>query len=418
MSDRKTILLSGGKTTAPLAKHLIQYGYDVAVLDSGMANALFQKHGERVVSVMNLYEPRFAQLAQTEAANQFAEIFHSGIEGIAAGIEQLPEWQPFSNNGLRNDLARWFPAHLHQSIVNQSVRLLCLEKLTSTRKISLTIVHEDVTETYGGLAHWSKARGIPTMHVPHANHFAVPEISPDIHERSICDFIAATPHQEKWYRGNGYEGEVAMTGSPLFDRWDNYQKNREWAQKVLKLDPEKRTVVYLSSWGQLTNAHDDQHRFEEVLEAIALSGFDQLIVKLHPGESQNIEQEYIRFFSELGTKALITREYFEIALSAADMVIGLGPSNALIDTAIMGVPGVCVRMPGYSMNHPAMPEVEPDEVRIAVDEFDYDKWNANKEDFLFQMTGNQVGQASRNAALWAHRIIKQIGKTVPQTMAA
>lgn len=398
----KLILLSGGKTTAPLTQHLIKLGYDIAVFEPNMGAALVQKHGDRVISVMGLYEPQFANIAHNEAANQFANIFKDGVEGIATRVKTLSEWKAFTGSKLK--LENWLPGYLHQSILNQTTRMLCLEKLNQ-RKVEMCITHEDITEQFGGLAHWAKARGIPTALVPHANHFAKPELSPDIHDTSICDALAVTLHQEKWYRARAYAGDMAMTGSPLFDRWDKYQVNREWAQKVLRLDPEKKTIVYMSSWGQGTNAHDDSYRFEEALEAIALAGFDQLIIKLHPGEAPGIEQEYHRFLTEMGTKALVTRQYFEIVLSAADMVVSLGPSNSVVDAAIMNVPSVCIKMPGYTFDHPAIPEVEPDEIRIAVDE--YQKWD--RDDFVFQMTGNQIGKAGKNVALWAHERIRSLG---------
>lgn len=396
------ILLSGGITTKGLTPLLLKRKLDVAVFDPQTSEAQAQLYGERVIPVLRNIPPQIQQMAYGEATKLTAKIFAENT--IAEKIEELPEWYSFGRNGLGENLDQWLPGFAHQSFANQIIRYSALDALNTARKIKLVVTHEDVTEVYGGLVRWAISRGIPTMHVPHANPYSLPEISPDIHETSICNYLAATTHMEQFYKKNGYKGRVRLTGSPLFDRWTNYRKDRDWALRALKLDGSKPVIVYMSSWGQLTNAHDDPTQFERVLREIMTAGFEQLVIKLHPGEAPGIEQNYGKMAEEYGCRCLITRLYLEPLLSCADCVVTLGASNVVVDAACMDVPSIIVKIPGYSIQHPAIPEVEIEDIEAAVNEAlqASTKFLGLREDFLNQMRCGD--KATENVAKWVEEI--------------
>ena len=394
------VLLSGGITTKGLTPLLLKRKLDVCVFDPQTAESQSQIYGERVIPVLRGIPQQIQQMAYNEATQLVAKTFAESVDVIAERIEEFPEWHSFSHNGLGEHLAQWLPGHIHQSFMNQIVRYSALDALNTARKIKLVVTHEDVTEVFGSLARWAKTRGIPTMHVPHANPYSLPEISPDIHETSICDYLAATPHMEQFYKKNGYKGEVRLTGSPLFDRWTNYHKDRDWALRILKLDGSKPVIVYMSSWGQITNAHDDPKRFETVLRYVMVSGFEQLVIKLHPGEAPGIEQNYLKMAEELGCRCLVTRLYLEPLLACSSVAISLGPSNVLVDSACLNVPGIAVKISGYSIQHRAIPEIEPNEIVSVVNGLLKDRsiFDNEKMDFLYQMRYSD--KATENVAKW------------------
>jgi len=394
------ILLSGGVTTKALTPLLLKRKMDIAVFDPQTAEAQAQIYGERVIPILRGISQQAQMMAYNEATTLTAKVFADSVDSIAERIEEMPEWYSFSCNGLGENLSQWLPGYVHQSFANQIVRFSVLDTLREARKIKMVVTHEDVTEVFGGLAQWAKTRGVPTMHVSHANPYALPEISPDIHETSICDYLAATPHMEQFYRRNGYKGEVRLTGSPLFDRWTEYRKDRDWALRALKLDSSKLVVAYMSSWGQITNAHDDPTRFETVLRYVMTAGFEQLVIKLHPGEAQGIEQNYMKMAEEFGCRCLVTRLYLEPLLACADCVIALGPSNTVVDAACMDVPSVVVQMPGYSIQHDAIPECEPESLKAEVENVLAGRvdWEERREDFLHQM--RYSNKATENVAEW------------------
>ncbi len=395
------VLLSGGVTTKGLTPLLLKKKYDIAVFDPSTAEAQAQIHGERIIPVLRNIPQPVQQNAYNEATQLTAQVFAEPVSAIAERVEEMPEWYRFSRNGLDEHLGTFLPGYAHQSFANQIIRYVALDALNEARKIRLVVTHEDVTEVFGGLVHWAKARGIPTMHVPHANHYSLPEISPDIHETSICDYLAATPHMERFYKRNGYKGEVRLTGSPLFDRWTEYRKDRDWALRALKLDGNKPVVVYMSSWGQITNAHDDPTRFERTLRHIMAAGFEQLVIKLHPGEAPNIEQNYLKMANEFGCRVIVTRLYLEPILSAVNCTVALGPSNVCVDAACMNVPSVIVQMPGYSIQHDAIPECEPESLSVEVENVlkgRVDWWEEQRVDFLHQMRYSD--KATENVAKW------------------
>lgn len=411
--QKLVILISGGNTTQGLAPRLLN-DYDVAVYEPQIAQALAQKFGERVIPLGNFVTAELQNQAANEAVTQSARVLAGGTLGVAQRIEQVDAWEHFRGNGLAKDLAQWFPAYVHGSLQRQIVRLLALDRLAETRRVKLVVTHEDVTETYGGLARWATVRGIPTLHVPHANSYMLPEYGPDLHETSICDAIAATPHMADFYRERGYAGEIHITGSPLFDRWAAYEKDRVWAQRCLNLDPARPVVVYASSWGQRTNARDNLERFDAALIAMLTAAANhpdwQLVIKMHPGEPANAERAYAQAAQDYGVDVVITRQYLELVLSAADVLVALGPSNVLVDAALMDVPGICLRLPGFQMDGAAVVEIEPstgaqddaDALAAAIERAltieGQAEWTAQRADLIYRNAYLADGKATARVA--------------------
>lgn len=386
------VLISGGNSTQGLVPHLLKNKLDVAVLDPQSAQVASQKYGDRVIGV-NWNLPEINQAAINESAKLVSIANESLLD--APDIDG-------DSSRFRNYLNSWLPGMTFLSFNNSIQRILALDRLIQTRNVVMVVTHEDVTETFGGMVRWAKDRDIPTMHVPHGNCYLLPEQSPDIHEQSICDYIAGTPFMVDFYTSRGFTGKTALTGSPIFDHWENYRADRAWAQKCLKVDPNKPMVCYASSWSQATNANDDQGRFEEVLRWVMTAGFEQLVIKLHPGEPRGIEENYVKMAQDFGCKCIVTRLYNELILSAADVMLALGPSNFTVDAALFNIPSVIVRMPGYSIQHTAIPEIEPDQIRDIDFNMVGETFSFHRDDFLKR--NHYSYQASKNVAGWVAQL--------------
>ncbi len=401
---KPVVILSGGRTTQDLTAKLIDT-FDVAILEANIANAHKQRFGDAVIVIGALQDEKMRLFAANEAIKHIAFALADGTSAIAARIEALPEWEKYRGNGLAGDLSEWMPVHIHSSIARQINLISTLDKLKSERDVRMVVTHEDVTEVFTDLARWGAVRGIKTLHVPHANPFQLDSVLPDVHAQSVCSHMAATPYMQEHWQRRGFAGEMRLTGSPQFDKWFAYKCEREHARHLFHLTNDKPVVTYATSWGQLTNANDDLSRFEpslgKMLE-LAKANDWQLIVKVHPSEQQNIEEMYGGNVKKIGARCLITRLYIEPILVASDVLVAIGPSNLTIEAAMLNVPSVILRMPGYSIQHEAIPEVELSEVGDAVRGVlgDLEGARAKLPGFVYRNAYTFDGKAGDRVAEW------------------
>ncbi|HID24790.1 MAG TPA: hypothetical protein EYP14_20655 [Planctomycetaceae bacterium] len=201
----------------------------------------------------------------------------------------------------------------------------------------------------------AKLLGIPTFHIPHANHFGLAR--PDIHDQSVCDWIlAASRHMRDWYVARGASPDrVEVVGHPP---WDDTRPLplRPLARRAFRVPDGTPTVLFGSSWAQTTNAADDPDALPKAYaaftEAAAREGWF-VLWSMHPGEPQAWQQEHAARLSAAGVRGAVIRSHVSVALGAADAVVTAGPSNFLVESAILGIPPVCIAIPNYRF--PAAP---------------------------------------------------------------
>ncbi len=255
---------------------------------------------------------------------------------------------------------------------------------------------------------WARAKGIPTIHIPHANHYC--HVRPDIHDEGLCDWLLATsPWMRDWYVERGYPAErVVVTGCPNWDSWGKVRKHmpRDNARTVLMLDQEAPTVVYFTSWSQNTNIIDDHtvkpQTDAAMLEAAKAEGW-QLVIKMHPGEPEQWIQHYANLAKERGVPAVISRRHLEYCLRAADVAVAIGPSNVLVEAALAERPGVVVPLRGYDFGGEPPWRAEPtaDDIRRVVGQVlaQPDAWEAARPDFIARHAySDDCGATARAAA--------------------
>lgn len=358
MGNRPLVVLTGGVTTQALTEKLIGH-FDVGVMDGQVAEIQHQKFGDRVIQVGKLITEESERIAQNEAVRRASTIFQSGWQNNLVGrLNATEEWKYSAPGKVVRELDNWLWGFLVASLARQLSRGFAINELERGRKISLFITHEDVTEVGGGLVQWANGKRIPTLHIPHANCYMMPECSPDLHETSISHSIAATPHMEQFYRERGYTGNIRITGSPIFDRWANFNVDRNWAAAALGLDPNVPTITYFSSWSQATNVHSLGEGFElayrSILETVKRTGW-QLLVKLHPGERAGLEQMYLEGAKQHQVICKVSRQYLDLFLSASDVIVTFGTSNTLLDAVLLGKQALSIRIRGFQI--PLLPEV-------------------------------------------------------------
>jgi len=298
---------------------------------------------------------------------------HKGRNALNYHIQQAFNGQGLPTNLTSPQVNEWWPGMMGERIKNHVVVMRMIEKLAADRKVVGCIVHEDVTPDMRTIVMYCQHLGIPTIHIPHANCFYVGE-KWDIHTESISDYILASGEFAKgFYTHWGYpEERVIITGMPQWDRlYENERPSKTEARRVLGIETDDEFVlVYASSWVQTTGMRS---RFESELDDSLKMVIETakelpatLLVKMHPGEPADNEKVYLSSMKEAGINGLVTRQFAEYVLSAADAVIAHGPSNFCCQTAAWRIPCAYIPTEDYLFPFPGPIEVSWDNATHAV----------------------------------------------------
>ena len=357
-SLRPVLVISGGHTLQPLWKPLSET-YDLCVMHPQSA-ALAGDMGIPGAFGINKYLNADVQEEATNTAYNLAARVREQSASLVSlvresfGDGEIPE-------PLRPEkITAWFPAMVGEHIRQEAVIVNMLEALKNERQISGCVVHEDVTPDARTIVLWCKAKGIPTIHVPHANCLYTGE-GYDIHTESISDYIAAAgEYMREWYVKRGYNPDrIRVCGQPQLDSWygmGGLKPSRKESRDILGIDEKDYLLVYATSWGQLTSARGDfdveyENSLREVIATTKELGAI-LCIKMHPGEAQGQEQIYLNVLKESGVTGFVTRQFNEYVLRAADALVSHGPSNICIQAAILGVPTVFIPTEDFEFTIP------------------------------------------------------------------
>lgn len=373
---RPVLIMTGGHTTQPLWPHLAEH-YDICMAHPQMTNLMTELNIKGAFGLQKYLSADVQEDAVNAAYAMTAKLYQPEVSASivtcvkdAFGDETVPE------NLREPQVMQWWPAMVGEHLRQEVLLVNMLDKLTKDRKVSGCIVHEDVTPDARAIVLFCKHRGIPTIHVPHANCYYVGQ-QWDIHTESICDYIAASgEYMREWYIKWGYaQDRITITGMPQLDHWYSQHKlSKQEARKVLgwqqyNLDPDAFCLIYATTWGQLTSARGGfdaelQDSLRQVMEtAKELNAV--LCIKMHPGEGQGQEQGYLDALKKNNVTGFVTRQFNEYVLTAGDALVAHGPSNICLSSAAIGLPSVYIPTEDYDFPIPG-PVLSRDNVTHAV----------------------------------------------------
>lgn len=324
--------MSGGHTQTAMWPALSER-FRLAFLDTNAANLAGETGLEGIMRIEGFLDgDKFVH-----AKNQAMLASHSVMNALEAGLvldHAVPE--------LNSKMPTWLPLFFREQAEAAMVRLAAVDACFTKERPVGVLVHEDVTPESRALVLYAKARGIPTLHLPHANHFLKAGTT-DIHSQVTADHLGVYgEYMEDWYSPN----KSTRVGAPQWDHLYHDAKipTRDIARRGFGAPDGARVLTYATTWFQMTSvfgkgADDLEAAWLRMLDAAkTMKAF--LIVKMHPGEQANQERHYEEAMKKAEVKGAITRANPEWALRAADCVIVQGPSNVGIQAAILGAPVV------------------------------------------------------------------------------
>jgi len=170
-----------------------------------------------------------------------------------------------------------------------------------------------------------------------------PRPDPDI----CCDWaLVYGEHSREIYLRHGYPPDrIVIVGNPFLDETfrqagtqPSEQAKRAWRER-LRLDPERRTVLYLTTPYVESNlagwTHKSRCLLNEMLHHVILALDLNLVVKTHPGEDA---ASYMAIYRSKPNVALISGGYDVLELVRyADVVVG-HESTALMQAVVLRKP--------------------------------------------------------------------------------
>jgi hypothetical protein len=343
MRDRPLAVLSGGKSTIPLIDKLAEQ-YGLAFLYPQAA----QYAASRDIPVVNLQALMDAN-RQLEAMNEALRLvgpMASDVDTVIDGLVDAMRREGIRRYQAYDTIKTIFLPRVFQIVGQSILQAKAWEEVASDFDVAICVTHEDVMANTKTMCQFWRAQGVPTLHVPHGVYMDTwrAGIGEDVHDEISCEWIAtAGTYQREWYIARGADPEkVVITGLPQWDVWAE-PVDQEHARRALRIDPDRPAVAFMSSWGQSTSALGIHGLVDQSYRAFlgASLGADwQAIVKLHPGNSQESADEHIKLAQNMGTSALVTPLYLDLVLAASDLIVSAGPSNVVIEAAMLNVRSV------------------------------------------------------------------------------
>ena len=271
-------------------------------------------------------------------------------ELLAGSLVSLdPSIPAFTSPTLQN----WFPPIPFDLMFAVLTRLRAFDRIIEEHGIAGVLVHEDVTYEGRSLVAVGEKYDVPTLHLPHANHFIQPHAG-DIHATTrAANLGVAGNYMYNWYETAGVALErMTKVGAPHLDIvYKNAERlNQSHARRCFGLEEDKPVWVYGTTWAQQTDAWGDGQ--EDLYEGTkwfletARKADVQIIMKLHPHEGEANAQRYRELAENSGMRVVLTSHYLPHVLAACDLVVTQGSSNLAVGAGIMGKPTVELLQPG------------------------------------------------------------------------
>lgn len=350
MEPRDVVLVSSGVGSVGGVARALSEHFDIAYIDRAAADEAVGLGVKGVLAVGAFNGPRPIDAVDNDLAFLAAR-FVGDLARVGHALDSA-----YGTDGpemLRSEnMAKWLPAFVVEQARSIAYPMTAISNVIETRKVRALIVHEDVSPLYRGAVALCQARGIPTIHIPHAPCHLLPGV-PDIHRETRTDYILASGVRVRdFYASSGFPADrIQVVGGPQYDRmYGEVHLSREVARQQLGLPDDQLVIVYGATWAQTTSLRS---KFEAELQAgfaavvgLAAGIGAHLVVSLHPhGGSKH--EEYAKAMTEAKVKGLVVRGHMVHVLRAADLLITQGPSNLCLEAAILGTPSVYLRTEGF-----------------------------------------------------------------------
>jgi len=337
--ERPTLILSGGHRHRALWEPLAERYQLVFLESSAAAAAESMLDSASILRVEEFLVDEHINAAKAEAMWQARKVMVALENGLTFDDDV---------DGLRQPgLNGWLPTSVYELATASYVRVFAAMSCVEKMNVVGVLVHEDVTPEGRLLAQFGISEDLPTIHVPHANHFLGPG-STDIHCQVTAQYIGASgTHMRDWYMACGVPADrIRLVGAPQWD-WlykEHALPERGIARKALGKTDDGLVITYGGTWGQDTGvwgngAADIEAGWQTMLAAAKELGA-YLIVKEHPGETPDRDKKYSEEMEAAGVSGAVTRVHNEYALRAADCLVTQGSSNLAVEAAIVGTPAV------------------------------------------------------------------------------
>lgn len=348
-TPKRWLLISGAPVQQALWKPLSER-YDLCFIYDGVV----EYAGSLGVTADNLNRYITADV-QEAALTEAAKLAAKAVPAMPVIQQRLTAR---FNGNTPTELAEadtWFPGYLLQKAQVTAMMIGALELFLKTHDVAGCVVHEDVAPDMRTIVALCRARGIPTIHLPHAPCHLLPNGDPDIHRETRADWIGASgPGVAEFYRENGHAPDkIAVLGGA---QWDGLYTpfihvERNEARRVLGIDPDRLALWYGASWTQTTALRGEgdvglrNGLIAVISTAKKLDAF--LMITLHPNDGSQSDDMYLQALHDFEADGLVTRYHVPYIAAAADALIAQGPSNLCIDAAIQGVPSCYLQTEGF-----------------------------------------------------------------------
>ena len=350
---RPVMIVSGGSVLQPILPALAAR-YDLVFLYPQLAQSAAEQGTPNVLALGQFFTADVKETADTATGVLTAQIVNA-MPAIAQRIA-LSYNERERPHALNGDLSKWLVAYSLTRLQNQITTLSVLEAIFNNRDVAGCIVHEDLTPDARGAVLFCRARGVPTIQIPHAACHLLPGVE-DIHRSTRTEYILASgEYMAKFYADGGHPPDkISIVGVP---QWDSYYTPaalpaKAEARRVLGVDG--LTLCYATTWAQTTSLRSEFEReLQASLEAVLRAAKElgaTLIVKMHPGENPAGEQYYAEQMKASGVYGMVTRNHMTYTTLAADVLIAQGPSNICIEAAMMGTPSCYIQTEGFDFAH-------------------------------------------------------------------
>jgi glycosyltransferase involved in cell wall biosynthesis len=221
------------------------------------------------------------------------------------------------------------------------------------RRPDVLVFMDDSYPVNRSLCNAAKRLGVSTLLVQHgayADGMLIPAAPFCAHKQAVWGAISQDWHVE---RGKSRDSQV-ITGCHRFDAIaKGYFVDKGALCRRLDLDPEKRVIVFATSWypniSVLYTPESQERRFASVLEAFKGFRDEQIVIKLHPGFHEQYEVMLAALAHDAGIRAVITHEHLWELLSVCDLLI--------CDNSTVGLEAMILGKPVISVVDPTSPQL-------------------------------------------------------------
>lgn len=322
----KRLIVSGARSTVPLLKPLSEK----------YALTIFHGDNVPVFKSMNIpCEPLPVKEGMQEYAwNQAAQLARKANWEKAAMPEDVrPE--------------DWLMGYCVGKWVEHILWIEQLEHAAADGMVGV-IVHEDVTRPMKTLCLWAKARGIPSLHVPHGP-YGDPDNIDWIHAVSHTDYVACTNHRQEAYFHSFGQMNTRVTGMPEWDKWSHLQIDKRLAQAQMGCPDGKLAVMFLNTFWVGYNDPKLMERAERFYRAMLQAAKKNdwyVLAKAHPSAETNQQHSmewHAKIAREMGVHVAVSSVAHNlITAQAGDCAIGVSTTELMSEMAIVGIPSTAI----------------------------------------------------------------------------